>query len=94
MLERTNIQHEIRWSSNFECWFNLRMTVCGIYAFIYIYHIIFNAPRSLYLVVTQLKPRLLPIGEDLPQDDSEAPYVAFRGELPVHDALRGHPANR
>lgn len=46
-----------------------------------------------HLVVPQLKPRLLPVGKDLPQDDSEAPHVAFRGELPVHDALRGHPAN-
>lgn len=53
-----------------------------------------TASGSFYLVVTQLKPRLLPIGKDLPQDDSEAPDVAFRGEFPVHDALRGHPANR
>lgn len=53
-----------------------------------------HAPGSSYLVVTQLKPRLLPVGEDLPQDDSKAPDVAFRGELPVHDAFWGHPANR
>lgn len=46
-----------------------------------------------YLIVPQLKPRLLPVGEDLPQDDSKAPNVAFRGEFPVHDALWGHPAN-
>lgn len=46
------------------------------------------------LIVTQLKPRLLPIGKDLPQDDSKAPDITFRGELPVHNALWGHPANR
>lgn len=53
-----------------------------------------TAPGSVYLVVTQLKPGLLPISEDLPQDDSEAPDVALRREFPVHDALGGHPANR
>lgn len=47
-----------------------------------------------HLIVPQLKPRLLPVGKDLPQDDSEAPNVAFCGEFPVHDALRGHPADR
>lgn len=47
-----------------------------------------------YLIVTQLKPRLLPIGKDLPQDDSETPDITFRGELPVHDALWRHPADR
>lgn len=47
-----------------------------------------------HLIVPQLKPRLLPIGKDLPQDNSEAPNVTFRGEFPVHDALWGHPANR
>lgn len=48
----------------------------------------------LYLCVWELKPRLLPIGEDLPEDHPEAPDVALRCELPVHDALRRHPADR
>lgn len=47
-----------------------------------------------YLVVAKLKPWLFSIGEDLPHNDSETPHVALRGELPVHDALRGHPADR
>lgn len=51
------------------------------------------ASGSFYLVVAQLEPGLLPVGEDLPQDDSETPHIALRGELPVHDALRWHPAN-
>lgn len=51
------------------------------------------ASGCFYLVVAQLEPRLLPVGEDLPQDDSETPDITLRGELPVHDALRWHPAN-
>lgn len=51
------------------------------------------ASGGFYLVVAQLEPRLLPVGEDLPQDDSETPDIALSGELSVHDALRWHPAN-
>lgn len=47
-----------------------------------------------HLAVRQLVPRLFSIGENLPEDHAEAPDVALRGELPVHDALRGHPADR
>jgi len=46
-----------------------------------------------HLAVGQLVPRLLAVGEDLPEDHAEAPDVALRGELPVHDALRRHPAD-
>lgn len=46
-----------------------------------------------HLIIGQLKPRLLAVGEDLPQDDAEAPHVTLRAELPVHDALGWHPAN-
>lgn len=46
-----------------------------------------------YLIVGQLKPWLLPVGEDLPEDDTETPHVALCGELPIHYALRGHPAD-
>ena len=61
---------------------------------LYLVEVYLHASGSLYLVVTQLKPRLLPIGKDLPQDDSKAPDITFRGEFPVHDTLWGHPANR
>lgn len=47
-----------------------------------------------HLTVGQLVPGLLAVGEDLPQDHAEAPDVALGGELPVHDALRRHPADR
>ena len=47
-----------------------------------------------YLAVGELVPGLFPIGEDLPEDHSKAPDITLRGELPVHDALRRHPANR
>lgn len=47
-----------------------------------------------HLTVGQLVPGLFAVGEDLPEDNTEAPDVALRGELPVHDALRGHPADR
>ena len=47
-----------------------------------------------HLTVGQLVPGLFPVGEDLPEDHAEAPDVALRGELPVHDALRRHPADR
>lgn len=47
----------------------------------------------LYLCVRELEPWLLAVGEDLPQDDPEAPHVALRREPPVHDALGGHPAD-
>lgn len=46
-----------------------------------------------HILVAQLKPGLFPIGEDLPHDDAEAPHVTLRSELPVHDALWGHPAD-
>lgn len=46
-----------------------------------------------HLTVGQLVPGLFAVGEDLPEDHAEAPDVALRGELPVHDALRGHPAD-
>lgn len=46
-----------------------------------------------YLIVGQLKPWLLPVGEDLPEDHTKAPHVALCSELPVHDALRGHPTD-
>lgn len=47
-----------------------------------------------HLVIGQLKPRLLAISEDLPHDDAEAPHVTLCAELPVHNALGWHPANR
>ena len=47
-----------------------------------------------HLTVGQLVPGLLAVGEDLPEDHAEAPDVALCGELPVHDALWGHPADR
>lgn len=46
-----------------------------------------------HLAIGQLIPWLFPIGEDLPEDHAKAPDVALRRELPVHDALRGHPAD-
>lgn len=46
-----------------------------------------------HLVIRQLKPWLLAVGEDLPHDDAEAPHVTLCAELPVHDALGWHPAN-
>ncbi len=46
-----------------------------------------------YLIICQLKPWLLAVGEDLPEDDAEAPHVTLRRELPVHDAFWWHPAN-
>lgn len=78
--------------------FNIYTEDCStVFANMYaLYHVevYLQASGSLYLIVTQLKPRLLPIGKDLPQDDAKAPDVAFRGEFPVHDALGGHPADR
>lgn len=47
----------------------------------------------LYLVIGELVPRLLSIGEDLPQDHPQTPDVALCGELSVHDAFRWHPAD-
>ena len=47
-----------------------------------------------YLIVGQLVPGLLPVGEDLPEHHPQAPHVTLCGELPVHDALWGHPADR
>lgn len=46
-----------------------------------------------HLIIRQLKPRLLAVGEDLPHDDAEAPHVTLSTELPVHDAFGWHPAN-
>lgn len=46
-----------------------------------------------HLVIGQLKPRLLAVGEDLPHDDAEAPHVTLCAKLPVHDAFGWHPAN-
>lgn len=46
-----------------------------------------------YLIIGKLEPGLFAVGEDLPQDDSEAPHVALSGELAIHDALRRHPAD-
>jgi len=46
------------------------------------------------LIVGQLVPRLLAVGEDLPQHHAEAPHVTLCGEPPVHDALWRHPADR
>lgn len=45
------------------------------------------------LIVRELVPWLLAVGEDLPQHHAEAPHVTLCGEPPVHDALRGHPAD-
>lgn len=46
------------------------------------------------LIVGELVPGLLAIGEDLPQHHSQTPHIALCGESPVHDALWGHPADR
>lgn len=48
----------------------------------------------MYLIIGELEPRLLAVGENLPQDDAEAPYIALGGEFAVHYAFRRHPANR
>lgn len=45
------------------------------------------------LVVGELVPGLLAVGEDLPQHHAEAPHITLCGEPPIHDALWGHPAN-
>lgn len=47
-----------------------------------------------YLIIGKLKPWLLSIGEDFPKNDSKAPHITLCGELPVHDAFWGHPADR
>lgn len=46
-----------------------------------------------YLRVGKLEPWLLPIGKDLPKNNPEAPDITLCGELPVHYAFRGHPAD-
>ena len=46
-----------------------------------------------YLVIGQLEPGLFAVGEDFPQNHPKAPHIAHRGELPIHDALRRHPAD-
>ena len=53
-----------------------------------------NCWRDSDLVVGELVPGLLAVREDLPQHHAEAPHVTLCGEPPVHDALRGHPADR
>ena len=53
-----------------------------------------NCWRDSDLVVGELVPGLLAVREDLPQHHTEAPHVTLCGEPPVHDALRGHPADR
>lgn len=50
-------------------------------------------PVPPHLAVGQLIPGLFAVREDLPEDHAEAPDVALRCELPVHDAFRGHPAD-
>lgn len=50
--------------------------------------------RDSDLIVGELVPGLLAVGEDLPQHHSKAPHITLCGEPPVHDALWGHPANR
>lgn len=50
--------------------------------------------KKCYLVVGKLEPWLLAVGENLPQNDAEAPHVALGGEFAVHYAFRRHPANR
>lgn len=49
---------------------------------------------NLYLIIGELEPWLFAVCENLPQNDPKAPNVALCGELPVHDALWGHPAYR
>lgn len=61
--------------------------------FLNIFVIIDRQTFPTHLTVGQLVPGLFAVGENLPEDHAEAPDVALRGELPVHDALRRHPAD-
>lgn len=52
-----------------------------------------GSPSETYILIGHVPVGPLPVGHHLPHDDTIAPHIAGRGELPVLDGFWGCPAN-